>query len=508
MRSARRFKSLSLVSLIFLAFVSSANAGDIKSDLDYNAPPPIGDQYQIRFNQGTDGLIGERFSYQVKPTTEKDPSRPLPHYRSLLPVCVTPQDLTCIESVESRRIGRPSWSKGTLSGFQFDVNKLPETSRLFGMAISPLSFYGTWAADKASGLAAGGVASSWDLAETEHTNGFSYLAYVQYTGQFNHGTDLSDFSVMLEPWSWKCAERNSCNSLGRPEGVGGISSFTTGTEFRITIRTSFLSTKIGSWAVGRLEKPTVNLTSEKLVISGSAVVYPMGYATLDSRAECKSKIGAAFSQFFPNAPNLCAYEAKAFSTSSNDSIALSLFDSLDSDVKQNGQIARWSFANIKTKNSTKKCLDSKSLSLATSNAMLYSVQPPVWDERSGTLSYRIASTHKDNQGNVNKGNYSLALSKKTADCLWNFDTQKASAVISITNSEGIQNIAVSTLRTSSNWIYFDASGFTFSSPEIRVKLIKPKVTPAKKTIVCVNKSTTKKVSGTQPTCPPGFKLKK
>jgi hypothetical protein len=379
---------------------------------------------------------------------------------------------------------------------------------LFGKTVSPSSFYGTWAADKASGLAAGGVASSWDLAETEHTNGYSYLAFVQYTGQFNQGSDLSDFSVMLEPWSWKCAEVNTCNSLGRPEGVGGINNFTAGTEFRITIRTSFLSPKIGSWAVGRLEKPTVNLTSEKLVISGSPVVYPMGYATLDSRNECKSKISAVFSQFFPNAPNLCTYETRAFSTNSNDSIALTLFEALDSDVKQNGQIARWSFASVKTKNSTEKCMDNKRLSLATSNAMLYSVQPPVWDSQSGTLSYRIASTHKDNQGNLNKGNYSLALSKKTADCLWKFDTQKASAVISITNSEGIQNIAVSTLRSSANWIYFDASGFTFSSPEIRVKILKPKITLAKKTIVCTNKSTIRKVSGIKPTCPPGFKLKK
>lgn len=491
-----------------MIFASSASASSKPADFHNKVPPPIGDQYQIYFNQGADGFIGERFSYQIKPSSEKSPSRPLPHYRSLLPVCVTPQDLTCIESVESRKTGQPNWSKGTLSGFQFDVSKIPETSELFGMTISPLSFYGTWAADKASGLAAGGVASSWDLAETEHTNGYSYLAFVQYKGQFNNGTDMAEFSVMLEPFSWQCAEFNTCNSFANSVAVVPLNKFTTGSEFRMTIRTSFLGPKIGSWAVGRLEKPTVNLTAEKLVISGSPVVYPMGYATLDSRTECSSKLGAVFSQFFPNAPNSCTSGAQAFITNSNDPTALTLFDALDYDVKQNGELARWSFTNIKTKNSTEKCMNSKSLSLATSNAMLYSVQPPVWDDQTSTLSYQIASTHKDSEGNLNKGNYSLALSKKTADCLWKFDTQKASALISITNSEGIQNIAVSTLRTSANWIYFDASGFTFSSPEIRVKLTKPKVTPAKRTIVCINKSTTKKVSGTKPTCPPGFKLKK
>jgi hypothetical protein len=140
--------------------------------------------------------------------------------------------------------------------------------------------------------------------------------------------------------------------------------------------------------------------------------------------------------------------------------------------------------------------------------MLYSVQPPIWDDKTGTLSYRLASTHADSDGNINKGNYSLALSKRTADCLWNFDTQKASAVISITNSEGVQNIAVSTLRTTANWIYFDASGFTFSSPQIKVKLVNPETQIKVKTISCVKGSIIKKISGKSPSCPNGYKIKK
>ena len=38
---------------------------------------------------------------------------------------------------------------------------------------------------------------------------------------------------------------------------------------------------------------------------------------------------------------------------------------------------------------------------------------------------------------------------------------------------GVQNIMISTIRSTPGWIYFDASGFTFSSPEIKVKFLPP-----------------------------------
>lgn len=489
-----------ILFIISLVGLSGANAESISGDLGFKVPPPSGDEFQINFNQTADGFIGEHFSYQVKPSSVNDPGRPLPHYRSILPVCQTPQELTCIESVESKLISETNWIKGTLSTNQLDEKLISTKSR------SGYFEYGTWPADKSSGLAAGGAASSWDMPKTAHSNGFSYLAIVQYLGQFNNGTQLSEFSVMLKPWSWNCSRGNSCNFVGNAAGDG--SNFKGDTEFRVTIRTNFLGTRIGSWAVGRLGKPTVNFTSEKLMISGSPVTYPMGYATLQTREECNQKIGATFKKYFPNAPNLCTYTAQAYSTDSNDLAALDLFVAVDQNVKQNGQVSRWTFSNVKSVNSKNKCLNSQDFSLATSNAMLYSVQPPIWDDDTGTLSYRLASTHTDSQGNLNKGNYSLALSKRAADCLWNFDTQKASAVISITNSDGVQNIAVSTLRTTTNWIYFDASGFTFSSPQIKVKLVKPVQAAARKTITCVKGSSLKKVSGKSPVCPGGYKIKK
>ena len=502
MKKLQKTNVILFVLVISLAGLSTANAEDTNVDSGSKTQPSTNDQFQVSFNRTADGYIGEHFSYQVKPSSVNDPGRPLPHYRSLLPVCALPEDLTCIESVESKLVNETNWTKGTLSLNQFDESKISAESR------KGYFEYGTWRADKSLGLAAGGVASVWDMPKTVHSNGFSYVANVQYLGQFNNGTQLSEFSVMLEPWSWECISYNSCNFVGSVTAGKGKNKFADNVEFRITIRTNFLGSKIGSWAVGRLGKPTVDFTSEKLVISGSPVTYPMGSATLQTREECNQKIGATLRKYFPIAPNLCTSTAQAFSTDSNALASLDLFAALDQIVKQDGEVSRWTFSNVKDVNSSNKCIDSQGFSLATSNAMLYSVQPPVWNAKDGTLSYQIASTHTDANGRLNKGNYSLALSKKMADCLWNFDTKKASAILSITNNAGVQNIAVSTLRTTPNWVYFDASGFTFSSPRIKVKLIQPASVATMKTISCVKGSSIKKVSGKNPVCPSGYKAKK
>jgi hypothetical protein len=362
-------------------------------------------------------------------------------------------------------------------------------------------------------LAAGGVASSWDLPSNPHRDGNSYLAIVQFQSSlvnersaFNSESGFSELNGMIQPWSWKCVEYGTCDWLG-VEGGGSNYVLPTDSEFRMTIRTNFLSSRIGTWVVGRLEKPTVDFNSEKLTISGRPVVYPMGFSMLDSQEECLSKIETVMKKYFPRAPGFCS-TTSGFMTNSNDEVALALFDALDGSVIQNSELGRWTFSNAKNSNKLDSCTDPKSFSFATSNAMLYSVNPPVWDKQSGTLSYRIASTHLDRNGNVNKGSYSLAISKKKADCLWNFDTAKASATISITNSEGTQNIAVSSLRNSKDWIYFDASGFTFSAPEIKVKLIDNSAKPSTKLITCIKGNKSKKVSGVSPKCPTGFKLKK
>ena len=510
MKSFKAPKLFAILLVFSIAGASGATAEDSKFELNGKLLPPKKGQFQITFNQAADGSFGERYSYRVRPSEVVDPTRSLPHYQAILPACVTPSDMTCIESVESRKVGEDTWTKGTLSANQLDAKKLQIPKDRV-----PREFeYGTWSEDQLSQLAAGGVASSWELPTTPHEFGVHYLAIVQFKSStltersaFNPELDFSELNGMIRPWYWKCAEMGfNCDSVGLELGKSPF-EFPTDSEFRITIRTNFISSKIGTWVVGRLEKPTVDFSSDKLIISGRPVVYPMGFSMLDTQEECFAKIEKVLNKFFPRAPGFCS-NSSGFMTNSNDEVALPLFDAVAENVIQNAATSRWTFSNAKSSNKVETCQDPKSFSFATSNAMLYSVNPPVWDKQSSTLSYRIASTHLDRNGNVNKGSYSLAISKKKADCLWKFDTAKASATISITNSEGTQNIAVSSLRTSKDWIYFDASGFTFSAPEIKVKLINNAANAAMKSITCTKGKQSKKVSGVSPKCPTGFKIKK
>ena len=108
------------------------------------------------------------------------------------------------------------------------------------------------------------------------------------------------------------------------------------------------------------------------------------------------------------------------------------------------------------------------------------------------------------------------------------------AKISVVSTDGsTQDIATESLREDAarEWLYLSAKNFTFSSPTIRVKLsqaiaveakptsgastsqgttpsaVAKKSTAKQITITCVKGKTMKKVTGTSPSCPVGYKKK-
>jgi hypothetical protein len=89
-----------------------------------------------------------------------------------------------------------------------------------------------------------------------------------------------------------------------------------------------------------------------------------------------------------------------------------------------------------------------------------------------------------------------------------------------------QTIATESVREDKKreWLFLSAQNFTFSAPTIKVKLVQDKplksstepskqVAPVKKTIIkvkvvnCVKGKMSKKVSGSNPKCPTGYKQK-
>lgn len=107
----------------------------------------------------------------------------------------------------------------------------------------------------------------------------------------------------------------------------------------------------------------------------------------------------------------------------------------------------------------------------STNAAAFVGNPPIWDPATGSLDYKVAAPHLDENGNVNVGNYTLSFPVAAAKCLYG-STELPPTVDVTVGEEGIDpNFAAKVGLTESNgWVNFSATGFHYSSPTIKVKL--------------------------------------
>ena len=162
-----------------------------------------------------------------------------------------------------------------------------------------------------------------------------------------------------------------------------------------------------------------------------------------------------------------------------------------------------------------KCLqDATTLNgLVTTNSTLYLDGPPDLNPETQTLDYKVAAPHLTPIGEVFQGTYNLVLKSTVARCLYNFTNAPISATVSVQNASGISTLATTVVSEKDGWLRLSASGFTFSSPIIRVKLTQEvaattSATPTakvvkKNSVTCVKGTQKKKVQGNK--CPKGFK---
>jgi hypothetical protein len=180
--------------------------------------------------------------------------------------------------------------------------------------------------------------------------------------------------------------------------------------------------------------------------------------------------------------------------------------------------------------------------VVTTNASAYEATAPKYNKENGTLEYRVAAPHFAPDGKTeNIGTYGLAMSVTLLQCLYGITNVPTSASVSITTSAGVERISTVALRQLGNWVFLSAENFTYSSPTLRIKLnqtssattqstgtaevkkespapevkevkevaaAKPAAATAKKiTVTCTKGKLIKKLSGTNPKCPSGFKKK-
>ena len=159
--------------------------------------------------------------------------------------------------------------------------------------------------------------------------------------------------------------------------------------------------------------------------------------------------------------------------------------------------------------------------ITSTNATIATDGPPTWDASTSSLQYRVAALPLLPDGQTFFGQYTLNVPREVAECLWGKSASTAKATIEVLDSNGTKQVVTASLSTSPNWFKFQASGFHFSSPTIRIKLATTaastssptptnSTTPKKpvvKKIVCTKGKTVKTFLNTSK-CPVGFKLKK
>jgi len=170
--------------------------------------------------------------------------------------------------------------------------------------------------------------------------------------------------------------------------------------------------------------------------------------------------------------------------------------------------------------------------VVASNASAYSPGAPDFNKETQTLDYKVAAPHFAPDGKTeNLGTYGLSMRADLIQCLYGVKEVPSRVEVTITNAtSGESKGSTVELFKNGNWVYLSAEGFTFSSPTLKVKLVQEKkeevsAQPSKvadsssagssgktnvaikKSITCIKGKITRKITGTSPKCPAGFKKK-
>jgi len=167
--------------------------------------------------------------------------------------------------------------------------------------------------------------------------------------------------------------------------------------------------------------------------------------------------------------------------------------------------------------------------IVATNAAVYDPGAPTFDAATSTLNYRVASPHLASDGTDNLGAYGFSMRADLIKCYYGLSTLPTSASVSITYGTGSEpKISTVDLKVTRDWVYLNASNFTYSSPTLKVKLLAPPAptpvaTPAPvapapmvapapvvskpvlKSITCMKGKTKKVVKAVTPKCPTGYK---
>ena len=479
-------------------------------------------------------------------------------YYALMPPCETPSEVDCIESVYAVAPGSPARIKGIYK------ESIPE------------KVINSYKADPINGLPQGSVSGVWEIPNVKHGGGTTnFAAIVSRVGSLKRsganwvaqppGSDpwgSGDFRAAIYPVNvirdsrykanisriikqpngatWMGIDHPSqlpfdvCAAIG--DGVCALrQTFPENIKFGMVFR---FSRVINGWMHGRIDSPEIDyeLTSygTRVDMKGLSTRVPIVAGWVDPSsftAQEKPRI------------DRIPMGVKDYPGASGD-YSMQMLNMWSRVLKDTAAAnpTQWIFYNLSERDieASSSCIkNSKTLAgFVTTNSTTYTATPPIYNEQTGTLDYKVASPHFLADGKVFQGKYNLYIDSKVARCIYKFSNAPISASVSITSSDGgQQSVATTVVSEQNGWLHLSAAGFTFSSPTLKVKLtqdanavatptptpspqsVTPSVTPTAKTvepisvtpkkltISCAKGKVTKKITAVAPKCPTGYKKK-
>lgn len=453
-------------------------------------------------------------------------------YYALFPPCLKDSDVDCIESLYAIPSGSPARIQGKFQRQMPSVVAKPYQGSI------------------KDGLPQGGNAGIWTIPGVRHKGGGEdYAVIVSLVGNFNRGStsQSGDLRAVILPetlvtdpgYKANVAIINENPNLGTrqvainhpgsksfepcaivEDGACALrQGFPDGVQFGLSIR---FSKSLPGWLHGRISDPQINYQERpygtfiemqglatKVPVVGGWVSNSEANAAAIERIKKEAWLPDLGGVGFPGASGVLSMKALAAWSSALGDKAIA-------------SPSQWIFYNLpdyQMQGSDQCIRSSKTLAgFVTTNSTTYAAGPPVFNQESQSLDYKVASPHFLKDGSTFLGEYNLYIDSKVARCIYKFSNAPISATISILNDSGEAKVATTVVTENGGWIHLTAAGFTFSSPTLRVKLTQSSATAptpsasatpsAKKTTVtCVKGKASKKVTAMKPVCPSGWKKK-
>jgi hypothetical protein len=463
---------------------------------------------------------------------------------SVLPACVSKLDTVCIESLDSRKLGESKWERGTLSKTQFDE------SEIVGH-VQPAGSAGAWKYSHfkidEEGIPYGGIAPIWEMTRNVFSEGKKYVT--SFTVDVDN-TNMNSPQISIFTSIYGIVSTNNFVDAWNGNGPT-IYQMPTDIEFKLTVRLGKLNKIVNPWLKGHMQQAKVSQDLSTITISGTSTKVTLltsDYLNCDQLPkvdEAGSPLECGLWKFSNR-----IYDSFDLAFQKDQRYPDGAFPTWESKLKPIGDINLW-FLRTPLKFSSKKywenfnsgkCSQIVGTSVISTNSTLDSDLPPKWNPVEKSLEFDVAGPHFDTKGKENLGFYSLSMPKELAKCFWGFDLPDNQLEVSITSGESSNSqVAISSISSNASNFNFNVSGFKYSAHTIVIRPItgkgsvikyidnpdekiefyemesivenvfaKSTASAVKKIIVlkCSKGKLIKKVSGTNPKCPAGYKVSK